>query len=66
MLPGRLQQLTGAAVDQASVNSKLKMKYFALTTRDQLKGIVQRDLTGVETRREKSVLLSYSVGKFSF
>jgi hypothetical protein len=42
------------------------MKYFALTTRDQLKGIVQRDLTGVETRLEKSVLLSYSVGKFSF
>jgi hypothetical protein len=31
-----------------------------------LKGIVQRDLTGVETRLKKSVLLSYSVGKFSF
>jgi hypothetical protein len=31
-----------------------------------LKGIVQRDLTGVETRLKKSVLLSYSVGKFFF
>jgi hypothetical protein len=30
------------------------------------KGIVQRDLTGVETRLKKSVLLSYSVGKFFF
>jgi hypothetical protein len=30
------------------------------------KGIVQRDLTGVETRLKKSVLLSYSVGKFLF
>jgi hypothetical protein len=31
-----------------------------------LKGIVQRDLTGVETRLKKSVLLSYTVGKFLF
>ncbi len=31
-----------------------------------IKGIVQRDLTGIETRLKKSVLLSYSVGKFSF
>ncbi len=31
-----------------------------------LKGIVQRDLTRVEARLKKSVLLSYSVGKFSF
>jgi hypothetical protein len=31
-----------------------------------LKGIVQQDLTGVETRLKKSVLLSYSVGKFFF
>ncbi len=31
-----------------------------------LKGIVQRDLTGVETRLKQSVLLSYSVGKFPF
>jgi hypothetical protein len=30
------------------------------------KGIVQRDLTGVETRLKQSVLLSYSVGKFFF
>jgi hypothetical protein len=30
------------------------------------KGIVQRDLTGVETRLKKSALLSYSVGKFPF
>jgi hypothetical protein len=29
-------------------------------------GTVQRDLTGVETRLKQSVLLSYSVGKFSF
>ncbi len=31
-----------------------------------LKGIVKWDLTGVETRLKHSVLLSYSVGKFSF
>ncbi len=31
-----------------------------------IKGIVQRDLTLVETRLKKSVLLSYSVGKFFF
>ncbi len=31
-----------------------------------LKGIVQRDLTGVETRLKQSVLLSLSVNKFSF
>jgi hypothetical protein len=31
-----------------------------------LKGIVQRGLTGVETGLRQSVLLSYSVGKFSF
>jgi hypothetical protein len=30
------------------------------------KGIVQRDLTGVETMLKKSVLSSYSVVKFSF
>jgi hypothetical protein len=30
------------------------------------KGIVQRNLTGAETRLKKFVLLSYSVGKFSF
>jgi hypothetical protein len=29
-----------------------------------LKGIVQRDLTGVETRLKQSVLLSYSVCEF--
>jgi hypothetical protein len=33
---------------------------------NRLKGIVQRDLTRVETRLKKSVLLSYSVGKFLF
>ncbi len=30
------------------------------------KGIVQRDLTGVETRLKKSVLLSLRVGMFFF
>jgi hypothetical protein len=30
------------------------------------KGIVLRDFTGVETRLKQSVLLSNSVGKFSF
>jgi hypothetical protein len=34
--------------------------------RHNLKGIVQRDLTRAETRLKQSVLISYSVGKFSF
>jgi hypothetical protein len=36
------------------------------TVKASFKGIVQRDLTGVETKLKKSVLLSYSVGKFFF
>jgi hypothetical protein len=31
-----------------------------------LKGIVQRDLTGVETRLKRSVLMNYIVTKFAF
>jgi hypothetical protein len=30
------------------------------------KGIVQRDLTGVETRLKRSVLMNYTVAKFAF
>jgi hypothetical protein len=30
------------------------------------KGIVQRDLTGVETRLKRSVLMNYIVAKFAF
>jgi hypothetical protein len=40
-------------------------KHFLLLI-SPLKGIVQRDLTGVETRLKQSVLLSYSVGMFLF
>ncbi len=35
-------------------------------SREVFKGIVQRDLTGVETRLKKFVLLSYSVSKSFF
>jgi hypothetical protein len=31
-----------------------------------LKGIVQRDLTGVETRLKRSALMNYIVAKFAF
>jgi hypothetical protein len=31
-----------------------------------LKGIVQRDLTGVETRLKRSALINYIVAKFAF
>ncbi len=33
---------------------------------DCLKGIVQRDLTGVETRLKRSVLINFIVAKFAF
>jgi hypothetical protein len=39
---------------------------FMYTWKITLKGIVQQDLTGVETRLKQSVLLSYSVGNFLF
>ncbi len=32
----------------------------------RFKGIVQRDLTGVETRLKRSILMDYIVAKFSF
>jgi hypothetical protein len=48
----------------ASINTIFDPPKFLLDT--TFKGIVQRDLTGVETRLKQSVLLSYSVGKFSF
>jgi hypothetical protein len=32
----------------------------------ELKGIVQRDLTAVETRLKRSVLMNYIVAKFAF
>jgi hypothetical protein len=34
--------------------------------RGGIKSIVQRDLTGVETRLKRSVLMNYIVAKFAF
>jgi hypothetical protein len=39
-------------------------KFFLAYAKSILKNIVQRDLTGVETKLKKSVLVSYSAGKF--
>ncbi len=36
------------------------------SARTLLKGIVQRDLTGVKTRLKRSVLMNYVVAKFAF
>jgi hypothetical protein len=47
------------------VSAKIYLKALVLSE-IKLKGIVQRDLTGVETRLKKSVLLSYGVRKFLF
>jgi hypothetical protein len=41
-------------------------QHFHVYYKSYIKGIVQRDLTGVETRLKKSVLLSYSVSNFFF
>jgi hypothetical protein len=39
---------------------------YSTTVHTAFKGIVQRDLTGVETRLKRSVLMNYIVAKFAF
>jgi hypothetical protein len=79
VLPRKLQPLQPHAVSQKGLLSHLSRWQIQLLQAGVLddpdatstqgwnllpKGIVQRDLTGVETTLKKSVLLSYSVGKF--
>jgi hypothetical protein len=37
-----------------------------MNLQEELKGIVQQDLTGVEARLKRSVLTNYIVAKFAF
>ncbi len=57
---------TCRTICQAALTLPTPQQHFHVYYKSYIKGIVQRDLTGVETRLKKSVLLSYSVGKFFF
>jgi hypothetical protein len=60
--------------DMATDNKKLTIwtdiyntvQILKIKIRESIKGIVQRDLTGVETRLKKSLLMNYIVAKFAF
>ncbi len=51
-------------VSLAALQQKLGASRVMLSS--GFKGIVQRDLTGVETRLKRSALMNYIVAKFAF
>ncbi len=60
------QGLKAVSVEKSSFHIEPLLFYIEIERDLLCKGIVQRDLNGVETRLKQSVLMNYIVAKFAF